>query len=282
MPVQERPDLRDHLLVGAQHAMRVDHDLRQAGGAAGEQVLGMVVGADRGERLQHRRRLARLQQRGEVLRTGHLFAAGAEEHRRPGAPGLHRGPVHRRVRGVDQRRLQLVEDAGDLAEVFGQPAVGAGHRAQRPPDVHRCKRQQGRIDRVVGQGHHGAAAGQAEVEQALRDAPDRFADLPVREAAPAARRVALGQEDDIRRGERPVFQPVAYAAGIRLQRLRMAQHEAAVGMVDTHGLARRQGIRVVEGQGRHARSLMQYVAGMVRRRPPTVKAGRTYLRVNAR
>ena len=44
--LQEAPDLRDHLLVGAQHAVGVDHHLGVAGGARGEQVLGVGVGRD--------------------------------------------------------------------------------------------------------------------------------------------------------------------------------------------------------------------------------------------
>jgi hypothetical protein len=42
--VQETQGLRQHLLVGAEHAVGVDHHLRVAGAAAGQQVFGVGIG----------------------------------------------------------------------------------------------------------------------------------------------------------------------------------------------------------------------------------------------
>ena len=60
--LEEAPGLRDHLLVGAQHAVGVDHHLRVAGRARGQQVLGMRVGRDGLEGRAHCRALGRAQQ----------------------------------------------------------------------------------------------------------------------------------------------------------------------------------------------------------------------------
>ena len=62
---QRREALADHLLVRAQHALRVDHALGQLGRAGGEEELGDGVGADRGMRIVDRARRRRLQQAGE-------------------------------------------------------------------------------------------------------------------------------------------------------------------------------------------------------------------------
>ncbi len=51
--LEERPDLRQHLLVGDQHALRVDHALGQAGGAGGEEDLRHRVRAHAREGLVH-------------------------------------------------------------------------------------------------------------------------------------------------------------------------------------------------------------------------------------
>ena len=48
--LQRREALADHLLVGAEHALGVDHALGQLGRAGGEQELGDRVGADLGVR----------------------------------------------------------------------------------------------------------------------------------------------------------------------------------------------------------------------------------------
>ena len=196
MAQQERPDLRDLLLVGAQHAMGVDDDLGKAGGTAGQQVFRVVAGPDRRERVHHRRCLVGRLEQAERLRARMLLRVGAEEDRRLVAPGRQRRAVDLGVRRVDQRRRQHVQDAGDLGVVLGQAAIGAGHHAPGPAHVHRGQPEQRGLDRVVRQHDHGPArrAGGRRSAPARSGRPGR---------APAGKsRCAIGPRRRARPGRR--------------------------------------------------------------------------------
>jgi len=251
LAIQEAPHLPDHLLVGAQHAVGVDHDLGRAGGARSQQVLGVVVGLDGLERLHHLRPFGGACQAREIDRPRHRRGTAAVDHRCLHAAGRDRRPVHRGVGRVHQCRAQGAQDARQLGVVRGGARVGARHRAGLAADVHGRERQQRVVDGVVRQDDDGLPRGQLHVEQALRDGADLRAHLAPREAAPVAARIALGQRKRLGRFTRPAFHPLADAAGIGAQRLGRAQHGTAIGQRFTHSSRRGEHPGVVE-KGSHA------------------------------
>lgn len=263
--VQEGPDLGHLLLVGRQHGVRVDHRLGAAGGAAGHQVLGVRVRAHGLVGAHHRWRLARVQQALQGQGACALLGVLAEDDRprrgvRARLPAGDGRRVDGRIAGVDQRRVQRVQHRVQLAVVAGHAAVGAGDRAHRAPDVHGGQRQQRVVDGVVAEHDDRPAGGQLHVQQCLRQAPDDLACLRVTQAPPRTRARALGQEERIGRRRGPVLEPGADAACVRLQRLGVAQHEAAARQVLALDARNGQRAEVAEEQ-RPRRPLARTVLG---------------------
>ena len=257
--VQKAPGLANHLLVGAQHAVAVDHHFGVAGGAGCQQVFGMGVGGDQRKSGHHGRAFWRAGELVKWQRAGVAVCALAEHHQRgPAAAGEcgNSRPIHRRIRRVDQRRPQGVEDAVDLAVVLRQPAVGAGHGAHRTADVQAGQQQQQVVDGVVRQHHDGRLWRQVQVQQALGNAAHLNAGLGPAQAAPASCGCAVGQgavghhtfgkRRCVRRLGGPALQPFPGAAGVGLQRLGRAQHKAAVIKTHPHSARRRQPLRMVK------------------------------------
>ena len=222
----QRPGLRQHLLVRAQHAVRVHHALGNSRGAGGEQDLGhgfrLYLGEFpllRGPRIgfQHlgdrdRLRADRRQRRSELLR----------------------------VRRVHQARLQQLEDVLQLAEILRHQRIGGRHRCHRDSDVHRAQREEGVVDAVVGKDRHRALGTETAVEQRLRDPAHRAIGFAVRELAPGVVLPSFREKDPIRRLVGPLHQPLGDAARVGAELLRRAQQQAAVGALLELDLWRRE------------------------------------------
>ena len=168
----------NHLLVRAQHALRVDHALRPAGRSRREQDLRDRVRADPRVRLVHGRRRAAWRSSSangvagidagadddttSSMPGGSTVAQRALEARRPRrrtpAPGCTRSKIWRSV--PYSRRLQR---------------IGGRDRRVEHAAVHRGERQQAVLDAVAGQDDERPLARQAAVEQRLRQTRARCA-----------------------------------------------------------------------------------------------------------
>ena len=104
--------------------------------------------------------------------------------------------------------------------------------------MHRGEPEQRVLDVVAGQDRDRPLGRKL----ALRAAPARCARtcaqrLRVAERAPGAVGVALGEEDAVGRGLRPMFQPLRQLVRIGLERVRRAQMDRAVGLAVEHDVA---------------------------------------------
>ena len=195
----------DHLLVGAPHALRVDHALGHAGGAGGEQHLGDRVGPDLGVRRIDRRRWAWSASRsanavdlalgGRIAGDDHLEVG--RHHRLDGAlEGAAVGGEH-------EARGQQLEHVAQLAVVLRDQRVGRRDRHVGHADVERGKRQQRVLDVVAGQDGDRPLGREAAREQRRADAPRLVERLGVGDAAPAALVVALREQHPVGSALRP-------------------------------------------------------------------------------
>src|SRR6266850_1580511 len=138
--LDEGPGLRELLLVRAQHAMRVDHALRQAGRAGSEEDLGDRPGPYLGVLALLRRARIHLQQ----VRN----RDGLRAHR------IERRLEFHRIGGVDQAWIEQLEDVLQLAEVFRHQRIRRRDGRHRNADVHRAEREQRVVHAVVGKDRH--------------------------------------------------------------------------------------------------------------------------------
>src|SRR3989441_3115523 len=218
--LDERPGLRKLLLVRAQHAVRVDHALRHAGRAGGEQDLRHRLGPHLGV-------LALLRRAGidlEHVRNRRRFRA-------------HRGERRlelRRVGGEHQARLQQLEDVFQLAEVLRHQRIRRRDRRDGDADVHRAQRKQRVVHAVVRKDGDRPLGAEVEVEQRLGDAPHGAVGLAVAQLAPAFA-LALGEESALGRLVRPLRQPFGHAARVGRELLRRAQVNVSVASFNLHG-----------------------------------------------
>ena len=213
--------------------VRVDHHLRHAGRAGGQQVLGVRLRGDRFEGGAHGRRLAARRQRREAFGAGQRVGVRACEHRRASVPvAAMAAPYTLASAAYTSAGRSAARIDAQLAMVLRHAAVRRRHRAHRAADVHGGQRQQRVVDAVVRQDDHRSAVGQAAVEQPLREPADLLARLAVAQAAPAAAGVALGQERRVGCFTRPALEPFADGARRCAQRLARAQHERAAAELD--------------------------------------------------
>ena len=226
---EERPDLRDGLLIGTEHPLRVDHTLGQIGGSGREQDLGDGVGAHAPEGVVDLgSRLGRKQagKRGRP-QTGHRVAGGDQFCR----SGVDRGQRRCEFGGVlnkDQPWREQCQNVFQLREIARGQRIGWRHRRHRHADVHGRKRDERMVDAVVGQDHDRAVDRQATAQQCLPDRAHAVERDAVTELAPTAIRRPLGQKQLLRRARSPVHEILADTPGIRSQCLRRAQHAAAI------------------------------------------------------
>ena len=259
--VEETPGLGDALLVGAQHAMGVDHHLWGAGGARGEQVLGVGLGREALERRHDGRGFVGLQQGIEREGVRLLGTRRAIHHHGRLATAGNGRAIDGRIAGVDQAGVQGVEDAVDLGVIGGESAVGTGDGAGRDADMHGRQREQQVFEGVVGHHHDRSAMGQVEVEETLADATHLVAGLPPCQLVPGAGGVALGKGQGIWGVTCPLLEPLANAAGVRLQGLGRTQQETAAVERSTYGTGRGHPAFIVEPGNAHGVSIRTCMFG---------------------
>ena len=154
--------VRQHLLVAAEHALRVDHRLGLSGRAGGEQEFGDRVRADgRVRRVHVRGWLSSL----PAQRTGRRARLPCP--REPPPQSLSRSA--RRPQRRPARASSRPMTCFSLREVGGYQRVGRGHRHVGDADVHAGKREQGVLDVVVRKDRQRALRGQTALEQRLAD-----------------------------------------------------------------------------------------------------------------
>jgi hypothetical protein len=222
--LEERPDLRQHLLVGAEHAVRVDHALGRARGARGE------------ENFRHRvRREARERQ---LQRRAGIGLEEPRHWRRDGAYRGERGRELLRLGGEHQAGFEELEDVLEFREILRHQRIGRGNGRHWYSHVHRAEREQRVVHAVVGKDRDRPVRGEAQVEQGLADAAGVGERIAVADAPPAVA-LALGNERSVRRALVPVHQPVAYGARMFAELLRRTQHDRAIGALVNFDFGRR-------------------------------------------
>ncbi len=152
---------------------------------------------------------------------------------------------------IDRAGIEQLDHALELVEIARHQRIGRRDRRRRHAGMHRRQREQRMIDAVVGENDQWAFGAQP-----LRQHPaGGRAHLPqrvlVRHRGP--RRVgvgALAEKNTLRRCLRPMLQPVADAARVRLQRHGRFHNDGAVGAPVGHDLGcREQRGRIVAGSG---------------------------------
>ena len=219
----------DHRLVRAQHALGVDHALRLAGRARGEQEFGDGVGSDFGvRRVDRGGRLRREQRR----RTASPAVAGgsARDHdlgvvRHGRGDGAREGGA---VGGEDEARRQNVEDGFAACR---SPARPANRRAEigayGTPASMAAEAEQRMLDVVAGEDGDRALGATGRVAAAPRRARAPRERLRIAHAC-ASRRRASRCARNVRSGAalRPMRQAFGERARIGRQRLRRAHQDA--------------------------------------------------------
>ena len=141
---ERREALADHLLVRAQHALRVDHALGQLGRSGGEQELGDRVGADArvrgvdrgGRRGREQRRRTRSCRALSSVPSARTTGVSRRHDRRD------RLAVRRPAR-EHQARRQHAEDVAQLAVVLRDERIRRRDRRERHAGEHRAERRAG-------------------------------------------------------------------------------------------------------------------------------------------
>ena len=196
-----------HLLIGAEHAVRGDHPFRQSRRAGGEEDLGYGVWSDRGtravERVIRRRRFECLERRrakGVRLPAGnhHLHSQRAHERQHV--------RERRSVLGEDEPWPQLLEHVSQRSMLARCQRVRGRDRCVWHADIHGREREQRVRDAVAREDRDGSLSRQVAPKQRLRDASHARERVGVRETRPVAIAASLGEERPIRRDAGPVLQ----------------------------------------------------------------------------
>ena len=130
-------------------------------------------------------------------------------------------PVPERVRDL-LGRMTRTEKFWQLFMIPGDGDDGHAH-------MHSAERHQRVVDAVLGQDHEGPIRPQLAVEQGLANGICGLGRSLVGEMPPAAGRIALGQENPLRRRCRPALEQHAERARHGPELARRAQHHRAVG-----------------------------------------------------
>ena len=162
----------------------------------------------------------------------------ADDHLHVGRHHGLDGPLEGLAVGSEHKtRRQKVEDVAQLAVVLGDEGVGGRDRHVGDADVHGGKADEGVLDVVAGQDGDRPLRREPAGEQRLADAPRLVQRRGVGEIAPAARRIALGEQHPVGRLCGPVFQPLGQPGWIGPQRVGRAEQERAVGALLHHHVA---------------------------------------------
>jgi hypothetical protein len=136
----------------------------------------------------------------------------------------------RSVRGKDEARRQDVDDRGELLEVLRHQRIGHGDRRIGNADMHGGKAEQRVLDVVTGQDRDRPLGRQIALKQRRRDRAHCGECRRIAQGPPAARGVALRQENPLGRGLRPMAETLGERFRVRRQRLRRAHQDRAVAL----------------------------------------------------
>ncbi len=193
--LEEGERVADHDLVGRDHALRVDHRLRLAGGAGGEQELGDRLGPEVGDGDIDSFGCRLRQDLIEIMRVGNGGeVAGAEDRNAFQHDSADRVFVELDMLGEDHAGRDQVEDVMQLVEILRLGRIGRCDRGVRHAGAHAAERDEAVIDRIAGEDDDGAVGGELVVDQILRNRAAEIARLAIGHAPPFAIRQAVGEK----------------------------------------------------------------------------------------
>jgi hypothetical protein len=146
--------------------------------------------------------------------------------------GGYRAAEFDAVRGEHQAGIQQLDDVAQLGVILRHQRVGRRDRRIRHAHVLAGQSQQRVFEVVPGQDHDRAFDAEIARQQRLADGAHAVQRLFVRDVAPAAVRIAPGEEAALRRFPRPVAQAVHGAHGIVAERRGGRQVGCAIGFAD--------------------------------------------------
>jgi hypothetical protein len=211
------------LLVGAPHAVRVDHRLGHLGGARGEEKLGDGVRPGGAHRGVDGRCCGR---GGECVQAGggaaFELAFGEDDFGVGRHHGLDGAGIARGVGGEHEAGRERLQHVAQLFEVLAHQGVGRRHGAIRHAGIEAAQGQQRVFDAVLAEDRDRAVRAQAAIEQGLADAARLLQRLGVAHALPIAgaavgQPLAAGDEGALGRRFGPVRQAVGHAVAIRAE-----------------------------------------------------------------
>ena len=226
---EKSPDLPQCLLVGGEHAVRIDDGLGRPGRAGREQKFGDCSragarhrGFDRRARLAARKlgKCGHLRQVRAVLARRDLDAGKRERRERLGE--------RRRVRDIDEPRLEQARNLAQLGVILTLQRISDRDRRHRDAGRESGKHQNRMLQRVPGQDHQRALRGKPAIDQRLGHAIDLHLRFRIGQPAPAVV-VALGEEQLLRR---PLDRAPEHPRETGIVRFELAprpQQEAAAG-----------------------------------------------------
>ena len=184
---QHRHGLQHLLLVGAPHAVRVDHAFGHIGRARGEQKFHHRVrpGGLHGD--VYRWGVGRFQQVGKT-RVCSAFNVAVAQHdfyifRHT---GFHRCAVAVGVHGHHHAGRERAHDVFEFVVVFADGGIRGRHRAMRDAHHHASQRHHGVFQAVFAEDQHGFVYAQTSVQQGLTYAPGCCQRLRIRQVFPVA------------------------------------------------------------------------------------------------
>ena len=254
--IEERPDLRELLLVRGQHAVGVDDPLGQAGGAGREQELGDGIGTDRsGGLLQRRARLAlrHFLERRDAADPG-TVAAGDD---------LDPGQVERRERlrerrgigDIDEARREQLGNMLELGVILALQRIGDRDRRHGNAGGVAGEREQGMVDAIAGEQHHRPLGRKPALDEPLRQRIDERPRRLIGQLAPVPGGHALRQEQPAGIALDRTPEQARQTRIVRRQRLGRAAMQAAVGAFFADDPGRAIGDRAQRRRSGHLVSL---------------------------
>ena len=226
----EQPALPRLLLVGAEHALRVDHPLGHAGRARGEEILGHRVRADGGEGQVHRIGVAFAvaEQIVETVSRDAIWRIGGRHHVDP----VERQRVQHRREGsavfdIDHAGPYQGHDVMHLGEVLAHQGIGRRYRGHGNAHLRGRQHQQSMAHGVGGEDHQRPLRPQTAAQQGGREPVGHRPSLGIAHAIPVLA-APFGQEGALWRRLRPMAQPRPELWRIVFQRLRRSQDHASV------------------------------------------------------
>ena len=163
----------DHLLVRAQHPLRVDHALRPPGRSRREEHLGDGVAVDalRAPRRRPRSRACRPRSTNDVDASARAAIAETTSSTPAGSTARSARSKAAPFGGEHQRRARRDRRRAAARCTPGLQRVGRRDRRVGHADVHRRQREQRVLDAVAREDDDRPLVRQLAIEQRLRDAP---------------------------------------------------------------------------------------------------------------